>query len=400
MRIQLWTYNYDPEPQGIAPLSTMLARALRDRGHTVQVVAAHPHYPEPVWGMQLKPYRELRDNIQVFRLPLWAGRSSRLERLRQELTFTVAQSVVAPLLPPADILVATTPSFPALAPAMAISRTRGIPWVMWLQDIVTDGAATTGLLDGRLLAAARRFERATYGSASRVVVISDAFRLNLIEKGVAEDKIVRIFNPSTRGTNERNQMTRSRAKPPSLLAMGNIGHSQGLDRIVEAFQLDSELLELDAQLIIAGSGVAAEDVSAKITGGRVQMRGVLYGQELEPDLRGASLGIVSQRADVLEFNLPSKLMNYMAYGLPVLASVCLGSETARIVEESGAGWVTDARHPEQFVAKAAEVLRDPASLEGASKAGFNYARAHFTPRSVAERFEAVLEEVTFAAGSG
>lgn len=137
----------------------MLAKALRDRGHTIQVVAAHPHYPEPAWGIRLRPYRERRDEIDVLRLPLWAGRGSPLERLRQESTFTVAQSLVAPLLPPADVLVATTPSFPALAPAMAISKVRGIPWVMWLQDIVTDGAATTGLLDGRLLAAARRFER-------------------------------------------------------------------------------------------------------------------------------------------------------------------------------------------------------------------------------------------------
>lgn len=397
MRIQLWSYNYDPEPQGIAPLSTMLARALRDRGHAVQVVAAHPHYPEPAWGMRLRPYRERRDDIEVLRLPLWAGRGSRFERLRQEITFTAAQSLVAPLLPSADVLIAATPSLPALAPAMTISKARRMPWVMWLQDIVTDGAATTGLLDGRILTAARRFESASYASASRVVVISDAFRSNLLQKGVPDEKIVRIFNPWTREPKGRNQVARPGDAPPSILAMGNIGHSQGLDRIVEAFQLDPELAELDARLVIAGSGVAVEEVRARITDRRVEMRGVLYGDKLEPDLRRASLGIVSQRADVLEFNLPSKLMNYMAYGLPVLASVSLDSETAKIIQESGSGWVTDARYPEQFAAKAAELLRDPGSLERASKAGFNYARANFTPRSVAERFEAVLENVSFPA---
>jgi len=71
MRIQLWSYNYEPEPQGIAPLSAILARALRDRGHDVQVISAHPHYPEPAWGVRWRPYRERRDDIEVLRL--WRG---------------------------------------------------------------------------------------------------------------------------------------------------------------------------------------------------------------------------------------------------------------------------------------------------------------------------------------
>jgi hypothetical protein len=33
MRIQLWSYNYDPEPQGCAPLSRMQAVELSPRGH-------------------------------------------------------------------------------------------------------------------------------------------------------------------------------------------------------------------------------------------------------------------------------------------------------------------------------------------------------------------------------
>jgi len=31
VRIQLWSYNYDPEPTGIGPVSTAAARGLRDR---------------------------------------------------------------------------------------------------------------------------------------------------------------------------------------------------------------------------------------------------------------------------------------------------------------------------------------------------------------------------------
>jgi colanic acid biosynthesis glycosyl transferase WcaI len=394
MRIQLWSYNYDPEPQGIAPLSRMLAVELSARGHDILVVAAHPHYPEPRWGMKLRPYRECRDGVPVLRLPLWIGRENGVERMRQELSFAAMQALIAPLLPAADAIVAVTPCFPALAATMAFSRVRHTPWVMWLQDIVTDGAATTGLLeDGPLLRAAHGFERMTYGSAGRVVVISEAFRQNLLAKGVCDEKIVRIFNPSTRQASRPVDLNGTTTEP-RILAMGNIGHSQGLDRIVDAFQESTELEAIGARLVIAGHGVAADEVRARVRNDQVQMPGVLYGEQLEPELQSASIGFVSQRADVQEFNLPSKLMNYMAYGIPVIASVRPDSETARIVQESGAGWVTDAQTPSEFAAVAAAKLKDGAALRSAGQAGFTYAQENFHPRAVAARFEDVLAKVT------
>src|SRR5947209_5572751 len=122
LRIQLWSYNYDPEPTGIGIVSTVWARGLRDRGHCVEVVAAHPHYPEPVWGRKLVPYREMRDGIPVLRLPLWIGRASAMERYRQELTFMAAQLVATPFLRKPDVMVSVSPSFPALLPAVANVR--------------------------------------------------------------------------------------------------------------------------------------------------------------------------------------------------------------------------------------------------------------------------------------
>ena len=371
----------------------MLARGLAGRGHSVLVVAAHPHYPEPAWGVRLRPYRERRDGIPVLRLPLWPGRQSGIARIRQELSFLASLSSVAPLLPRSDVLIAVTPSFPALATAAAAARVRRTPWVMWIQDIVTDGASTTGQLEeGRLLREARRFERATYDAADRIVVISEAFRDNLIAKGVPGGKIERIFNPITREASEPNDLEAIANDPPQILAMGNIGHTQGLERIVDAFQQSADLAKLDARLVIAGSGVAADDVRTHIVDSRVEMPGVLYAEHLTPVLRASSIGLVSQRADILEFNLPSKLMNYMAHGIPVIASVNPSSETARIVQESGAGWVTDAGEPTQFAAKAAEVLRDRAALTTAGQNGFAYAQEHFAAGRVAERFEAVLKD--------
>src|SRR4051794_32424952 len=39
VQVQLWSYNYAPEPTGIGPVSTVLAESLRDLGNRVDVVA-------------------------------------------------------------------------------------------------------------------------------------------------------------------------------------------------------------------------------------------------------------------------------------------------------------------------------------------------------------------------
>jgi colanic acid biosynthesis glycosyl transferase WcaI len=392
MKIQLWSYNYDPEPTGIAPLSTVWARAMAERGHQIEVVAAHPHYPEPVWGRPLLPRRENRDGVPVIRLPLWPGRGSTAQRLRQELTFTAALACAAPLLGTPDAIVAVSPSFPALAPTMAAARARRVPWVLWLQDILPDGATATGLLeDGRLIGALRRFELAAYRSASRVVVISNSFASNLLSKGVAPERIVRIFNPASLPVQPADALGDRDER--LVLTMGNIGHTQNLVHVTRAFEASAELAGLNARFVLAGDGVCGDDVRDAITSDRVQVTGVVDRATLEGYLRRASVAIVSQQYEGLDFNVPSKLMNFMAYGLPTVAAVRPDSEVARIVGESGAGWVTDGSDPEELVRRLMRALTDPADRLARAERGLAFARANFTPEAIAAQFEDVLTEV-------
>ena len=393
MRIQLWSYNYDPEPSGIAPLSSSWARAMKERGHHVVVVAAHPHYPKPVWGTRLRPYRERRGDISVVRLPLWIGRDSGIQRVRQELSYALSLTGAASVLPTCDVVVAVSPSFPGLLPAMAWSRLRRTPWVMWLQDVLPEGAATTGLIPpGPWLEVAKRFELAAYKSADRVIVISDAFERNLCDKGVPASKTVRVYNPSpvAIATFREPDLTR---RPRRLLVMGNIGHTQGLAPIVRTLQDSTVLNDCDAELRIVGHGVAADAVRSEINSDRVKMVGLLFGNDMEAELSTASVGLVTQRADVSEFNLPSKLMNYMAHGVPVLAVVNRDSETARIVRDSESGWIVPSDELERLPAAIREILLATDEVKRRGRRAHETARVEFAPERIAEQFESVLDEV-------
>ena len=399
MRIQLWSYNYDPEPSGIGPVSTTLARALHERGHDIHVVAAHPHYPAPVWGSRMLPYRERRDSIEVLRLPLWVGRATAAQRYRQELTFLAAQFAALPALRRTDVSIVVSPSFPALLAAVVSHRLRREPWVLWLHDMLPDGATATGLVDegGIVLAASRRLESAAYKHSSLIVALSTAFERNLLEKNVPREKIRVIYDPATRRPRRPISIDdeAAPARPWRVLSMGNIGHSQGLAPLVEAFEV-SDLSADDVVLRITGLGVAADDVRDKVRTNRVQMLGMLSDDALEEELVATTIAFVSQHHTGSEFNIPSKIMNFMAYGLPVLAAVNPASEVAKIVEESGGGWVVDSSRAELFPQKVAELLNWPAEVRERARAAARYAGEHFTVPVFAERFEKVLDEVVAA----
>jgi putative colanic acid biosynthesis glycosyltransferase WcaI len=395
LRIQLWSYNYAPEPAGIAPVSTTLARGLRSRGHQVEVVAAHPHYPEPRWGSSWRPYREFRDGIPVLRLPLWIGRETTAARIRQELSFAAALGAAAPFLGRPDVVLAASPSFPALLPAVAFARMRRTPLVPWLHDVLPEGAIATGHLEGGpVLRASRWLERTAYRTASRIVVLSAPFRANLRGKGVPEQKLSLIYDPATRLP----------AKPPELpsargaggaaraICMGNIGHTQGLPPLVRAFSQSTAVRERDVRLVITGTGVAAEETRANIFSEAVEMLGVVSDDELELELQAATLAVVTQQYEGTEFNLPSKVMNYMRYGLPIVAAVNPASEAARLVRESGSGWVADSSDPDAFPPAVVSALSDPGELDRRAQAGLRFAEANFSQEAFAERFEGVLRE--------
>src|SRR4029450_10573306 len=105
-----------------------------------------------------------------------------------------------------------------------------------------------------------------------------------------------------------------------------------------------------------------------------------------PDLRSARLAIVSQRPDLPEFNVPSRLMNLMMFGIPVIAVVRENSEIRRIVDRAGGGGCVPAERPEAFGASVAQALNDPAELASRGQAAAAFARQHFSIELIAAEF--------------
>jgi len=161
--------------------------------------------------------------------------------------------------------------------------------------------------------------------------------------------------------------------------MDNFGYSQGLTTLMRAFEAQREL---DAKLVITGTGVAAGDARAEICTDRVEMPGMVDDGRLEHELRTADIALVSQHHEGSEFNIPSKLMNFMAYGLPLLGAVNPTGEVARIVRDSAAGWIVDSSDADAFPRELARLAQAQNELADKATRARQYAEQHFTQASL------------------
>ena len=404
-RVQLWSSNFAPEPTGIAPVSTVLADELARRGWQVDVVASHPHYPDPRWGMRRRPYRQRRGDVRLLRLPLMVGRESGKQRLLQEMSIVSSYLAAMPILGPPllgrpDVLLVVSPPFPALLAAVINGRMRGVPWVYWMHDLLPDGAVTTGLVDegSAVMKASRWLERTAYAECDSVAVLSQAFADNVLGKGVPDEKVDLIYDPATRPFPDLDpgELGAPKGDEVRILSMGNIGLTQGLAPLVAAFERSEGIANRKVKLVITGNGVAADDVRAEIRSDRVEYLGLVSDERLEQELRSASLALVSQSYTGAEFNLPSKLMNFMAYGLPIVAAVHPDGETARLVEKAEGGWVADSSEPDLFPRTVESVLDDPEDLRSKAQAARRYAEENFSTEAFGGSFDRLLRRVAAA----
>ncbi len=122
----------------------------------------------------------------------------------------------------------------------------------------------------------------------------------------------------------------------------------------------------------------------------MRVLGLVSDEQLRFELDAADVGVVTQRSDIVEFNVPSKLSTLMGRGLPVLASVNPDSEVARIVRESRGGWICDSARPEELATLLGGELQNPEERARRGAAALSYARRHLSVESIADQFERVL----------
>lgn len=367
-------------------------RAALEGGYDVDVVA-----------MQL-PGESRHENVDgawVYRLPVRRSRRSSPRDLVYEYggftaraTMHVARFHIArrydvvQIHNPPDFLVAS-----ALLP-----RLTGAKVIFDVHDLAPELLAIrmgTGRGPKTVERVLRVVEKAAMSLADVVVTVSEPYRGELLKRGVRPQKIVVVLNaldetliPSEPAAPERDVFR--------MVYHGTLTWHYGVHLVVDALAAVAERIP-HARLEIYGDGDALGDIRTRIDRHGLADRVSLSGRALPQDevlrrVAGASVGIVSQLP--IERNdsaLPTKLLEYVALGVPIVAPAVPAIRQSFTEEEAVFFRGGDV---ESLGAALCVVADDPDSSHARAMAALKHYRAEYRWPIYARRYVELLGRLT------
>ena len=403
MRILIYSYNYHPEPIGIAPLMTELAEGMASRGHKVRVITAMPNYPQRrIYAeYQGKIYlTEEKNGVTIQRSYVWIRpQPGLIDRLLLDASFVLTSSLQALKGWRPDVILLTVPPLPVSIPAALLSWFYRCPIVLNVQDILPDAAVQVGLLKNKgLIKTLQILERFAYRTATTISVIADGFVDNLRMKGVPSDKITCIPNwvdtdfihPLPKEESLFRQKYNLQQKFVVMYS-GNIALTQGLQTAIEAASLLQHIQ--DIVFVIVGEEAALaelEQIRAEKELQNVLLLSFQPREQLPDMLAAANVGLVLQKHNVISFNMPSKIPVLLASGRAIIASVPATGTAAQVVKDSQGGLVICPENPVALAETVESLYQDALLTERLGEQGRQYAVKNFAFEKILDSYESLL----------
>jgi colanic acid biosynthesis glycosyl transferase WcaI len=407
MRVLIYSYNYYPEPIGIAPLMTELAEGLVQRGHEVRVITGMPNYPQRQVYDEYKGkwyVTEERNGVTIQRSYVWVKPKPKLiDRLLLEGSFVLSSFLQALKGWRPDVILLTVPPLPVCVPAALLGWFYSCPVVLNLQDILPDAAIHTGILKNKtMIRTFQALEKFAYHTAHTVSVITDGFIDNLTKKGVPAEKItcipnwvdVNFIRPMAK---QNNPFRAENALEDKFVVLysGNIALTQGLETVVKAA---SELRHIpEIVFVIVGESKALKKLQAHCEAcgaDNVKLLPFQPREKLPEMLAAADVGLIVQKRNVVSFNMPSKTQVLLASGRPIIASVPEDGTAARALQQSGGGLVVDPENPVALADAVLELYTDQAKGEMLGQRGRQFALERYSFDQALNHYEALFAAVT------
>jgi colanic acid biosynthesis glycosyl transferase WcaI len=399
MKILMLTQWFQPEPtfKGLP-----LARALRDRGHEVEVLTGFPNYPggKLYPGYRVRPWsRETMDGIRVNRVPLYPSHDcSGLRRILNYLSFGASTALMGPWLVRKPDVIYTYNLISLSFASQLLRRLKGCKTILDVQDLWPEGVIGSGLLQNRaLLGILNAWCRVAYFNADRLMVLSPGVKQSLVARGIPADKIEVVYNwcdetamciPDPDSALTRELGFRGRF---NIVFAGTIGVVQRLDAVIECARR-LQVRAPDVLFTFVGGGADVDRLKQKSQGlPNVQFLDRRPISVIGPIYAIADALLVHLKADpVFEITIPSKIQAYLFAGRPILCGV--RGDASDLVRKAEAGLSFLPENPDSL-AQAVLALRGMGAAERQwmGENGRAYYREHLTMSEGVRRMEMVFE---------
>ena len=361
MRILFLSDNYPPEVNAPASRLSEHAKYWIKDGTQVNVVTTAPNFPEGVLfeGYKNAWYsREDADGVDLVRVKTYITRNEGfIKRTLDYLSFMVTGFVAGMCQKKPDVLVATSPQFFNAMGGWAVAKLRRVPYVFELRDLWPASIVALGAVKyPTIIKILESIEMFLYKQADGIITVTEAFKEELISRGIDGDKIHVVLNGVdlshySKFDEKDPELAKAHGLEGKFVAgyIGTHGMAHGLDKVVEAAELLRD--QPDVRILFVGAGSEKEKVEAMIAE-RGLDNVVSLGRFPKSDMnRIWSLCDVSlihlRDLPVFETVIPSKLFESMGVGIPVLMGLPKGEATG-IVEASDCGEICEPENPQSI----------------------------------------------------
>jgi len=352
MKILFFSENFPPETNAAATRVYERAVYWAKWGHDVTVITCAPNFPH---GKVFDGYRnawyqtEVMSGIKVVRVKTYiAANQGVIRRSLDFFSYLITATTAGLFHPRTDVVSATSPQFFAAVAGWLVATAKHRPFVFELGDLWPNSISAVGAMKkGILLTLLEKFELFLYRRSTAVAALTNAFKDNLVARGIPEEKINVVLN----GVDLPRYSPRQ--KDTALLADWNIGDrfvigylgthgmAHGLINVLDA--AEHARSDPDVLFLFAGAGAEREMLMAEAE--RRGLTNVLF-QPAQPKERMPEIWSLCDVAlihlkDSPAFAdvLPSKIFEAMGMGLPILLVAPEGEASRLLVERKAGVWV-------------------------------------------------------------
>ena len=360
MKILFLTDNFPPEVNAPATRTFEHCREWVRQGAEVTVLTCFPNYPtgKAFQGYKNQLYKvEYIEGIKVVRL--WSYMTANQGFFKRVLDYVsfAFMAFWAGLFKKTDVIVATSPQFFTAVAGGALGLFKRIPWIFEVRDLWPESIrAVEAMRTQRVLDWLEKLELLLYRKATGIVVVTNAFKDNLVRRGIKAGKIEVIKNgvmldvyqpkPKNKALLEKHGLTNKFV----VAYMGTHGMAHKLDFLIEAA---IHIKDPSVQLVFIGDGAEKANLLRlieKLQPKNVTMIDSVTKAEMVDYISITDLALVNlKKSDTFKTVIPSKIFENAAMQKPILLGV--EGESKGIVEYYEAGLCFEPENEIDFIEK-------------------------------------------------
>jgi len=304
-----------------------------------------------------------------------------------------------------DLIIASSTPLTVAIPALILKKLKSTKFVFEIRDLWPQLPIAVGALKSSILIRLAQFiEEKTYASAEQVIALSPGMASELNGR-IPDEKLSVVTNLSDmnafsvsdqKGVEFRNKFP-GISNGPLVVYSGAFGRINGVSYVLEIAD-EMKKINPNVQFLLAGDGYEKEKLrmqSKKLGLLNEHLFIIDYIPKSEmPSLLSAATITTSFFIDLpeMEHNSANKFFDGLAAGKPIMINY--GGWQAKLLMESGAGFIIPPNDPTGAAEKLNEVILNDKKLHQMGQAARNLA-TRFDVNSSYKKFEDVIDRASF-----